>query len=72
MREKVHNLRMSENKGKAVIVAMTGGVESTVCAYLLKKQGYKPIGVALQLFEPNVDPGPFSEMIVPDFNKIKN
>ncbi len=62
---------MSENKGKSVIVAMTGGVESTVCAYLLKKQGYKPIGVALQLFEPEVDPGPFSEMIVPDFNKIK-
>lgn len=63
---------MNETKGKAVIVAMTGGIESTVCAYLLKKQGYRPIGVALQLFEPEVDPGPFSEMIVPDLNKIKN
>jgi tRNA-specific 2-thiouridylase len=64
---------MSEvTTGKAVLVAMTGGVESTVCAYLLKKQGYKPIGIALQLFEPEVDPGPFSEMIVADLNKIKN
>jgi tRNA-specific 2-thiouridylase len=58
--------------GKSVLIAMTGGVESTVAAYLLKKQGFKPIGIALQLFEPDFDAGPFSEMIVPDLNKVKN
>jgi tRNA-specific 2-thiouridylase len=64
---------MNENNaGKNILVAMTGGIESTVCAYLLKKQGYKPIGIALQLFEKDVDPGPFSEMIVPDLSKIKD
>lgn len=59
-------------QGKAVLVAMTGGVESTVAAYLLKKQGYRPIGIALQLFEPNIDAGPFNDMIVGDMNKIKS
>lgn len=62
----------SKTQGKAVLVAMTGGVESTVAAYLLKKQGFRPIGIALQLFEPNIDAGPFNDMIVGDMNKIKS
>jgi len=34
-----------------VVVAMSGGVDSSVVAALMKKQGYKVIGITLQLFD---------------------
>jgi len=36
---------------KQVAVAMSGGVDSSVAAYLLKKDGHRPVGVNLKLWE---------------------
>jgi len=42
-------VRMSECQAKRIVVGMSGGVDSSVALLLLKKQGWEPVGVSLEL-----------------------
>jgi len=38
---------------KKAMIAMSGGVDSSVAAYLIAQQGYETIGVTMKLFQPD-------------------
>ncbi|MGH7847859.1 MAG: tRNA 2-thiouridine(34) synthase MnmA, partial [Candidatus Binatia bacterium] len=42
--------------GKKIVVAMSGGVDSSVAAGLLAEQGYDVHGVSLRMWEENHGP----------------
>lgn len=61
----------TKSSNTPILIGMTGGIESTVAAYLLKKQGHKVIGAGLMLFDNDEDPGPFKEFMIQDLNHVK-
>ncbi len=52
MREKKNSIGLSKNpKDTTVVVAMSGGVDSSTVAGIMKDQGYKVIGITLKLYD---------------------
>jgi len=48
-----NNNSSKKTKKPRVVIAMSGGVDSSVAAYLLKKQGYEVIGIFLKFWNPD-------------------
>ena len=56
---------------KRVLLGMSGGVDSSVSALLLQKQGYEVVGATMILFEdPNIEVGCLSSNAVSDAKKV--
>lgn len=57
---------MQNKLNQVIIVGMDGGIESSVTAYLLKKQGLSPIGVAVTYLDNDADFKDILSCFLPD------
>ena len=52
MKSKINSIGLEKDpKDTTVVVAMSGGVDSSTVAGIMKKDGYKVIGMTLKLYE---------------------
>lgn len=58
-------------ENKKVLLGMSGGVDSSVSAILLKQQGYEVIGITMKLWEANNDEQENSTKISPELDAKK-
>ena len=42
---------MNSSGARSVVVAMSGGVDSSVAAHMLSQQGYSLVGVSMQVWD---------------------
>ncbi len=67
----INHLNSSEQNEKgSVLVAMSGGVDSAVCAYLLKKDGYQAAGITMRLWSEGENI-PDMDDPLPDLNCVE-